>query len=294
MKILLAGASGLIGTEIKRQATGQHEIRSLVRREPNSDEFGWDPARGELPTEAISWADAVISLSGASLSRLPWTTSYRAEILQSRTSATNTIATAIRDSDAPPAVWVSGSAVGFYGDRPDEALTEDSARGSGYLADVVSAWEAATAPADTATRIVHARTGLVLAPGGALKPLRLTTNLGLGARVGRGSQHWPWIALVDEAAALIHLATASTLAGPVNLVAPGAATSEEVTRALAFAMHRPHVFALPSFALRAGMGLAADELLLADQCVVRSRLLADGFSFAHPDVDAAVIAAMAA
>lgn len=293
MRILLAGATGLIGSEVARRAAETHDVSMLVRRDPtDAREVRWDPARGDLPQTAIDEADAVISLSGASLSRLPWTRGYREEIVQSRVSATSAIARAISASTTPPAVWVSASAVGIYGDRPGETLMEDSARGTGYLSDVVSAWETATNPASGSTRIVHARTGLVLAGGGALKPLLLTTRLGLGATVGTGRQAWPWISLEDEARALLHLATSSRLSGAVNLVGPAPATSKDVTTALARALHRPHLFRLPAFALRAGMGLAADELLLADQRVEPVRLRADGFVWRRPTLEDAVAAAL--
>lgn len=293
MRILLVGASGLIGSATASLARNGHDVRALVRRDPvDASEHRWDPASGSAPAEPIAWADAVISLSGASLSHLPWTARYRDEILRSRVDTTAAIAHAIAQSDSPPASWVSGSAVGFYGDRPGEELDEDAGRGRGFLADVVSAWEDATGPAAARTRVVHARTGLVLAAGGALTPLVLTTRLGLGATVGNGRQHWPWIALEDEARALLHLATASELSGPVNLVAPAAATSRQVTTALALALHRPHVFRLPAFALRAGMGLAAEELLLADQRAVPRRLREDGFAFRYATPDAAIAAAL--
>lgn len=287
MRILLAGASGMIGTAVTHHAQA-HEVRRLVRREAAAEEYRWDPVRGVIPQEAIEWADAVISLSGASLARIPWTRRYRRLILRSRTETTSTLAAAIERATDPPSAWVSASAVGIYGDRPGEVLTEHSAPGTGFLADVVRAWESAAAPATTATRVVHARTGLVLAREGALKPLMLATRLGLGARVGDGRQHWPWIALTDEARALIHLATDSTLHGPVNLTSPESSTSEEVTRELAAALHRPHVFGLPRIALRAAMGLAADELLLSDQAAVPEALLTEGFEFESPSLATAV------
>jgi len=289
MRILLAGASGLIGSELTRLAAGEHDLRRLVRRPPNDDhEIRWDPSTGTVPQSAIDEADAVISLSGANLARLPWTRGYRNEILQSRVSSTSAIARAISMSSSPPSVWVSASAVGFYGNRPGETLTEDADRGTGFLSDIVDAWERATSAAAGSSRVVHARTGLVLARGGALRPLLLTTRLGLGATVGDGRQHWPWISLADEARALLHLATASRLAGAVNLTAPAPATSKEITTALAQALHRPHLLRLPAFALRAGMGRAADALLLADQRVEPTRLLTDGFRFSTPTVPSAM------
>ena len=291
MRILLAGASGLIGSEVARQAAGVHEIHRLVRRQPSgANEHRWDPASRSMPAEAIEWADAVISLSGASLARLPWTRRYRKEILQSRVQTTGTIAEAIVRADAAPATWVSASAVGIFGDRPGEILVESSPRGTGFLADVVAAWEKATEPARGRTRVVHARTGLVLAREGALRPLILATRFGLGATVGTGRQHWPWIGLADEARALLHLATASALDGPVNLVGPERARSKDITVALARSLHRPHLLRLPSFALKTAMGLAAEELLLADQAVDARALLDDGFAFETRTVADAVTA----
>lgn len=293
MRILLVGASGLIGTAVTHRADGAHDVRRLVRRVPHSDsEYRWDPASGVLPPEALEWADAVISLSGASLSRLPWTSRYRAEIRRSRVQTTEAIARGIAAAASPPAAWVSASAVGFYGDRPAETLTEESAGGTGFLADVVGEWEAATDAAHPHTRVVNARTGLVLA--GALRPLLITTRLGLGAQVGDGRQHWPWIGLDDEARALLHLATDSATSGPVNLVAPTRSTARDVSRALARGMHRPHLFVLPRFVLRAALGRAADELLLADQAVEPRVLLTDGFTFEQPTIDEGVRALLSA
>ena len=291
MRILLTGSSGLIGSEVARRAAGVHEVHRLVRRAPaDATEHRWDPAARSIPAGAIEWADAVISLSGASLARLPWTRRYRREILQSRVQATASIAQAIAHAAAPPATWVSASAVGIYGDRPGEVLAENSARGTGFLADVVEAWEHATAPAHAHSRVVQARTGLVLAREGALQPLILATRLGLGATVGTGRQHWPWIGLADEARALLHLATTSSLEGPVNLVGPEHAQSKDITVALARSLHRPYLLRLPEFMLKTAMGRAAEELLLADQAVDARRLLEDGFAFEAPTVADAVAA----
>ena len=322
MKVLLAGGSGMVGTAVLAVLRERgHEPRLLVRRSAGDGEVGWDPACGELPSEAVAWADAVVSLNGASLTRLPWTRGYRREILGSRVAATALIAKSIaattgdrspasgepgrgrgagddESSQIPedgvgPKVWVSASAVGIYGSRPGETLTEDSPRGAGFLADVVAAWEEAAAPASAATRVVLARTGVVLGPGGALMPLTRLARCGLGGRVGSGRQHWPWISLTDEARAIVHLLEASTLAGPVNLVAPTPATAIDVTRAVARALRRPHVVPAPAWALRAALGDAARDLLLADQFVVPARLSGDGFEFAHTDLVAAVAAGVA-
>ncbi len=293
MRILLAGASGLIGTALQRELRADgHEIRTLVRREPRDlTEYEWQPAEGRVPAAAIDWADGVVSLSGAPLGRLPWTRGYRREIYFSRVTATRTLARAIALADHPPAVWVSGSATGFYGHRPGEVLTEESTAGEGFLAGVVTRWEAATARADDVTRVVHIRTGLVMADGGALAPLQLATRLGAGSTIGTGRQQWPWISLADEARAIVHLLAHSALAGPVNLTGPEAATSAEVTRALAREMHRPHLFRLPEWLLRLVLGEPAEEMLLPDQRIVPARLEADGFTFRHRTAEEAIAAA---
>lgn len=293
MRVLLAGASGPIGAALAQELDrGGHEVRRLVRREPRDvTEYEWRPAEGQIPAEAVEWADGVVSLSGAPLGRLPWTRSYRREIYDSRVSATRTIARAVEHASAPPSVWVSGSATGFYGDRPGEVLTEDATAGEGFLAGVVLRWERATARADDVTRVVHARTGVVMTQGGALGPLALATRLGAGSTVGTGRHRLPWISLPDEARAIVHLLERSELSGPVNLTGPEPAQWDDMTRTLARALRRPHLFRLPAWLLRLVMGEVAEEMLLPDQHIVPERLLADGFEFRHRTVQDAVVAA---
>jgi len=242
-----------------------------------------------LDARILDRVDAVVNLSGASISRIPWTRSWKKQILDSRVSATRALAEAMNMAERPPATFISGSAVGYYGDRPGVRLTEESSRGEGFLADVVEAWELAAQLAPESTRTVMVRTGLVIGPGGAMAPLRLLTRFGLAARIGQGGQHWPWISLHDEAAAIRHLLT-SRLRGPVNLAGPTPATSDRVTRALAEAMHRPHAFVLPERLIELGMGEAGRELLLPSQKVVPAKLLADGFTFQHETVERAIAA----
>ncbi len=294
MRILVAGASGFIGTALRRELEADgHEVRALVRRPArDATEYEWQPAEGRIPIVAVEWADGVVNLSGAYLGRVPWTRAYRREIYFSRVTATRTIARAIAAADDPPRVWVSGSATGYYGHRPGELLTEDSPAGEGFLAGVVSRWEAATARADDVTRVVHIRTGVVLADGGSLSPLLLATRLGAGATIGTGQQLWPWISLEDEVAAIVHLLTRSELSGPVNLTGPEPAPSAEITRLYARAMRRPHLLRVPDWLLRLVVGEPADEILLPDQRVVPTRLLAEGFEFRHPTAQEAVAAAV--
>jgi uncharacterized protein len=292
-RILISGASGLIGTELARQLREDgHLVSTLVRRQPQGpDEHNWAPSAGMLDTRLIDEADAVINLSGASLQRLPWTRAYKKEIVQSRVSATRTLADAMNRADRPPAVFLSASAVGVYGDRPGERLDESSSRGDGFLADVVTAWEEAARLAPVATRLVVFRTGLVIARAGALAPLTAITKLGLGSGIGTGGDLWPWISLYDEAAAIRHALT-STLSGVVNLVGPTPATSDRITRVLAWAMHRPHLFRIPEWTMTLALQDAAKQLLLSSQKIVPRKLLADGFRFRHTTVEQAIEAAL--
>ena len=288
--VLIAGGSGFIGTELATQLRqAGHTVLVLVRRPARvPTERSWDPEARWIPQGVIDGVDAVVNLSGASISRLPWTLQYKREILQSRLLATSTLAAAIVRSDAPPAVLLSGSAVGFYGSRPGEVLTEASAQGSGFLAKVTEAWERAAEPAADRTRLVHLRTGLVVGEGGgALKPLALLTKAGVSGPLGSGQQIWPWISLHDEAAAIRHLLD-SSLSGPVNLVGPEPVAADVVGRDLAEKLHRPYWLRAPAWALKAALADAGRDLLLADQNVSSQKLSADGFVFRDRTIDDAL------
>lgn len=284
----------MIGTALAAELRerGDRVVR-LVRREPeHADETRWDPSSGYLDPEALAGADAVVNLSGASLSKLPWTKAYRREILASRVTATTAIVGALHElvrDGRPVPVLVSGSAVGVYGSRPGEILTESSAPGGGFLAEVVRTWETAASTAPAQTRVVFARTGLVVGPEGATAPLRLMARFGLAGPLGGGRQHWPWVALEDEVGALVHLID-SDLVGPVNIVGPESATAGDVIRAVAAHEHRPYWLPAPSFAVSAGLGAAGRELLLADQRIEATALASDGFAFLYRTVDEAVAA----
>ncbi|GIT79987.1 epimerase [Leifsonia sp. LS1] len=280
MQVLVAGASGMIGTELTRQLVAAgHEVRRLVRRRPQSaDEFHWSPSSRMIDVNLMETADAVVNLSGASLNHLPWTAATKRRILSSRLEATGTLTDAMRQAAAPPAVFLSGSAVGYYGDRPGQTLTEASAKGTGFLSDVVEAWETAARLAPEKTRVALLRTGLVIGRGGAMKPLLPLARLGLAGPIAGGGMHWPWVGLHDEAAAIVHLLT-STLDGPVNIVGPTPSTAGGVLRALARAVHRPYGLPVPERAVTLALRDAGRELLLASQKVVPERLLADGFVF---------------
>jgi len=287
-RVLVAGASGYIGRELVGQLEAQgFTVLRLVRREPLSDsEFRWDPRAGTIDKSAIDLADVVINLAGASTGKLPWTPRYKREILRSRVEGTRTIAEAIRRSETPPRVFLSGSAVGYFGSRPGEALSDDSVKGTGFLSDVVDAWEKAARLTPASTRLVIFRTGIVVGDGGAFTPLNLLTRFWLGSRLGSGEQYWPWISLHDEAAAIIHLLR-SEFSGVVSLVGPTPATAKTVTTALAASMGKPHWFAVPGFAIRM-LGDAGKDLILVDEKVHPSTLLELGFSFNHTTIAQAI------
>jgi len=286
--VLVAGSTGFIGTELVAQLERAGcSVTTLVRREPrNPSEFHWEPQSGTIDSRAIDNADVVINLAGAPTGKLPWTPSYKREILRSRVDGTRAIADAIRRSKTPPTTFLSGSAVGYFGSRPGEVLTDKSRKGTGFLSDVVDAWEQAARLTPSSTRLVMFRTGIVVGQGGAFTPLNLMTRVGLGSRLGSGAQFWPWISLHDEAAAIVHLMR-SNFAGVVSLVGPTPATAGRVTRALARSLKRPHWFAVPSFAFRM-LGDAGKDLILVDEQVTPQTLVSTGFKFRHETVEQAI------
>ncbi len=293
MKVIISGASGLIGRPlVERLGTDGHDVVRLVRREPEGpSEVEWDPRGGTIDHSGLKGADAAFHLAGAGIGDHRWTDSYKGEILDSRVSGTRLLASALAGLDRKPAVLVSASAIGWYGDRGDEILDETEPQGVGFLADVTAAWEEAAAPAASAgIRVVYPRTGIVLSKdGGALQRLLLPFKLGAGGRTGPGSQWWSWITLDDEVRALTHLAFASEMAGPVNLTAPNPVTNADFVNALGAALRRPTVLPTPSFALKAMLGSElAEALLFQSQRVVPARLTEDGFTFSSPSLEGAL------
>jgi len=287
VKVVITGASGMIGSALTAELLAQgHQVRTMTREEDTGD-YVWGARPGTVPEMALTWADALVSLNGVSLSRLPWTQAYQYQIVASRVDATTALAQAIATSSDPPKVWVSGSAVGYYGDTEDADLEEYSPSGKSFLAQVVRAWENATKPAEEKTRVVLARTGLVLSEQGALKPLIATTRAGLGSRIGPGTQFWPWISLIDEVRAIAYCLDNKSLSGPINLVGPQPARSLGITRAVARALNRPHLLVLPSAVIRVLMS-GADELLLSSQKAHPRALLDAGFTFTHPNAGEAI------
>ena len=289
MRVLISGASGLVGTELVRQLTqGGHEALRLVRtRAKAADEISWNPAKGEIDPEIMESVDAVVNLAGATTGRIPWTAKYKKEIVASRLDSTRTLVTAINRASNPPKVLVSGSASGFYGEGGSSWLSEESPKGTGFLSDLANNWEQEAMKARA--RVVLIRTTLVMSrKKGALGPLMPLLKLGVGGPIGSGKQFWAWINLVDEAAAIIHLINTPGTNGPYNLTAPEPATCEEMIVGLGKAIGRPTFFRIPEFLMKLFIGEAAEELLLVSQKMTANKLLASGFRFRYPDLKSSI------
>jgi len=294
MRIAISGASGLLGDALipAFEADG-HELVRLVRREPTgAGEVAWDPAAGKLDPGALAGVDAIVNLSGATIGKR-WTEARKREILESRVEATGLLARLAAELDPRPQVLVSAEGVGIYGDRGAEILTEESTLGTGFLAEVAQAQEAAADPArEAGIRVVGFRQGIVLASeGGVLERMLTPFKLGLGGRVGGGKQWWSWIAL-DDVVAAYRLALEADLAGAYNLCSPNPATSAQFTRALGRALGRPTILPLPAFAVRALFGKMGEATLLEGQRALPARLLEAGFEFRYPELDAALARAL--
>lgn len=289
MRIAISGASGLIGTALTALlTTGGHDVIPLSRsRKPNS--AFWNPETGEIDAESLEGLDAVIHLAGESISGR-WTDTKKRQIMDSRVKGTKLLAETLAKLKTPPNVFVSASAVGFYGDRKDLPTTELTAPGEGFLAEVCQAWEAAATPAaDAGIRTVHPRIGVVIAAkGGALKPLVPVFQMGLGGPVGDGKQYMSWIALDDVIGALLHIVKKPDLSGPVNLTAPAPVTNAEFSKILGKVLHRPSFLPLPSFAVKTAMGEMGEQLLLDGARVTPEKLLRSGFEFQFPTLEQAL------
>jgi uncharacterized protein (TIGR01777 family) len=292
MDVLVTGSSGLIGTALVEALHARGDtVRRAVRRTATGGDVQWDPVAGKLDAAALDGVDAVVNLAGAGIGDHRWTDAYKAEVVDSRVKGTALLARTIAErTGARPAVLVSGSAIGYYGNRGDEQLDETSAPGTDFLADLCVQWEAATAPAQQAgVRVAHIRTGIVLSPkGGALKKQLPLFKLGLGGSFGSGKQWQSWISIDDEIAAILHVLD-HDVRGAVNLVAPNPVTNREFTRTLGHALHRPAVFPIPKFgpALLLGSELTS-SLLFFSQRVRPATLEASGFSFGNPTLESAL------
>jgi hypothetical protein len=290
-RILISGASGLIGSALAAsfEARGD-EVFRLVRRAPTSgNEIQWDPMR-EVPTQLVSGFDAVAHLSGENVAGR-WTEAKKRRIRDSRVISTQNLTRALATANVKPDTFVCASAIGYYGNRGDEVLTEESPVGSSFLAEVSREWEGATQPAfDVGIRTVNLRTGIVLsARGGALKEMMLPFRLGLGGRIGSGRQWWSWIHM-DDFLATVHWIVAKTeINGPVNMTAPNPVTCADFAKALAAALKRPAVLPVPSFVAKLVFGEFAEAGMLASARVSPKMLLESGFGFRYPDISAALV-----
>lgn len=287
-RVAVAGSSGLIGSALSAslRARGTEVIR-LVRRAPTAPgERAWDPAKGELDPSALQGVDAVVTLAGAGVGDRRWSPSYKQEILASRVDSTRTLAAAAAAAGVPR--MVAGSAIGIYGDRGDEVLTESSAPGTGFLVEVVRAWEEAADPArEAGVAVAHARTGLVAArQGGAMEPILRLARLGLGGPLGSGRQWWPLLSLDDEVAALTWLVD-HDVTGPVNLAPPQPVRQRDLARELGRQLHRPALLPAPAPAMRVAIGEFAGEVLASTR-VLPQVLLDHGFEWQQPDLPSLV------
>ena len=292
MDICLTGSHGLIGTAlIPRLRADGHRVLRLVRGDPEgTDDVRWDPDAGTIDAAGLEGIDAVVHLAGAGIGDKKWTPQRKQLVLESRTRGTGLLARTLASLDRKPSVLVSASAIGYYGNRGDDLLTEEEPPGRDFGAQVCVAWEDETkAAAEAGIRVVRTRTGLVLAKqGGLLRQLLLPFKLGIGGRLGSGKQYMSWIALDDDLAAIIHLLKTPSISGPVNLTAPNPVRNAEFTESLGHAVHRPTILPTPMFGLKIVYGGELVETLLGSLRVSSAKLQATGFEFAHPQLDEAL------
>jgi uncharacterized protein (TIGR01777 family) len=293
MKILISGSHGLVGTALIKslEQDGGHEIFSLVRHYPeSSSQIEWSPDRYSIALARIEGFDAVIHLAGESIAEGRWTETKKKRIRESRVKGTRLLGDALANLTARPKVMISASAIGYYGDRGDEVLTENSAPGKDFLSDICVEWEKATAlAAEKGIRVVNTRFGIILdANGGALAKMLPPFRIGIGGRIGSGKQWMSWIALDDVVGGIKFALTNEALSGPVNFVAPNPVTNSEFTSTLGKALSRPTIFPIPAFGVRLVFGEMADALLLASQRVEPVLLTKAGYRFNYSDLPSAL------
>jgi uncharacterized protein (TIGR01777 family) len=297
MDVLISGASGLIGSTLARTLTanGHRVVRLRRGAVTNGNDVGWEPGAGRIDAPALEALDAVVHLAGEGIGEKRWSDEQKRRILESRTRGTELLVGALATREQKPKVLVSASAIGYYGDRGDEVLTEVSTPGRDFLASVCEQWEAATAPAsDAGVRVVNVRTGIVLArKGGALGRLLLPFKLGLGGRVGSGHQYMSWISIDDEVGAIVHAIDNGELHGAMNATGPNPVTNAEFTSTLGHVLHRPTLLPTPLAPLKIVYGPElVESLLLFSQRVEPTKLRATGYEFRHPSLEAALRAVL--
>jgi uncharacterized protein (TIGR01777 family) len=291
MRVAVTGASGLVGHELTAYLEQHGDfVTRFVRGTPADGEIRWDPDKGEIDSSALNGFDAVIHLAGENIANRRWNAAQKQRILDSRVKGTSLISHSLAKLDRKPSVLISASAIGYYGDRGDYVCDESTSNGSGFLADVCVAWEAATEPAIRAgIRVVNLRIGVVLsAHGGALQKMQLPFKLGGGGVIGSGRQFWSWIAIDDVVRAIEHCLRTESVHGPVNAVAPHPVTNRDFTKKLGRVLHRPTVVPMPGFVARIALGEMADALLLASTRVAPNRLLETQFKFLYPELEPAL------
>jgi len=297
MEIAIAGSTGLVGSELVKVLRSQgHKVRRLVRseNEVGADNVLWHPRQGIRDIQRLESVDAFVNLSGESIAGGRWTASRKKEIYRSRVEGTRILVDRIGRLEKKPSVFINASAIGFYGDRRDETLTEQSPNGEGFLAELCKAWESEAMRArEKGMRAVTPRFGLILSPrGGALAKMLPVFKLGAGGKIGNGKQWMSWISIDDVVQGLIHLTEKADLSGPVNFVSPNPVQNEAFTKVLARVLRRPAIFPVPAAALKLMLGEMAEELLLAGQRVVPRELQKSGFQFTHPDLESALRAVL--
>jgi uncharacterized protein (TIGR01777 family) len=292
MKIIISGASGLVGQALTTSLSRQgHEIIRLVRspKPLGADEASWNPAEGQLDPAAIDGADAVINLNGRNIGAGRWTPAVKDELRTSRLDATRTLVQALGRCEQPPRVLINASATGFYGERGDEEVDEQAGAGEGFLADLAREWEEAALEAQSeTTRVVLLRFGMILANDGALKKMLTPFKLGAGGPIGSGRQYWPWIDIDDVCGITAFVLEQEELKGPINAVAPEQVRCKQFTSTLGRVLGRPAIVPLPAFAARLALGEMADGLLLASTRVRPAVLEQAGYTFRSPDLETAL------
>jgi uncharacterized protein len=294
VEIVISGSHGLIGEAVVAALTNRgHRPVRLVRSpaKPSDDAIHWDPAVGTIDRGSLEGIDGAVHLAGKNIGRPWWTQTHMAQVLDSRVRPARLLSETLAQLTRAPSVLVSASAVGYYGDRGDEVLTESSGPGVGRLPEICRQWEASTEPAVKAgIRVAIIRTSIVLSgAGGAIAPLLIPFRLGVGGRIGTGAQYWPWIAIDDEANAIVHLLETGDASGPFNLAAPQAVRNAQFTTTLGKVLRRPTLLPVPEFAIKMVLGpQMAQEMLLLSQRVASTKLLGTGFNFQYPDLDGAL------
>lgn len=290
MRILIAGATGFIGSALSSFLSAHgHSITKLVRKKASKDEIKWDPVKGRLESSQLENFDAFINLAGENISSR-WTEKRKRAILDSRIHSTKTLVQAISRLKSPPKTFINASAIGYYGNRGDQLLTEASSNGTGFLAHVCEEWEYAAEPLEKQNiRLIYTRFGVVLSPkGGALAKMLIPFKLGLGGVVGSGKQYMSWISLDDLLGIFNHLLQHPDLQGPFNVVAPHPVTNEVFTKTLGKVLSRPTILPLPAGLARFIFGEMADETLLTSQNVSCQKLLNSGYQFCQPELESAL------